>query len=174
MIFRRATNTLNTLVDSGYVVNRDIPRVGFLEDRSTGSGLDTIEEESEDEDSPRHDYHENEIFDRNELRPHKHCHYTRVRVEDFPQAFSHFSYEKSKERLMVVDLQGVFQVNADGTRAYILTDPALHKRRTRPQGKVRLGDLGRTDRGEKGMRAFWDSHVCTDACSLLGLIQKIN
>jgi hypothetical protein len=70
---------------------------------------------------------------------------------------------------MVVDLQGVLRTKEDGTREYLLTDPAIHRRGT----TVRLGDFGRTDRGEKGMKAFWKSHICTDACSLLGLVQKI-
>ena len=90
-----------------------------------------------------------------------------LRIEDFPQAFSHFTYERSKKRLLVVDLQGVLQVNdLDGTCEYLLTDPAIHKRES---GTLRLGHFGHTDRGKKGMKAFWKSHVCTEACSLLGL-----
>jgi len=84
-----------------------------------------------------------------------------------PQTFSHFSFAMSKQCLMVVDLQGVFQVNADGTRKYLLTDPAIHKNdRKRRNHKL---DFGRTDRGKKGMKAFFETHECTDACRLLGL-----
>ena len=45
----------------------------------------------------------------------------------FPQAFTHFTYVKSKKNLMVVDLQGSLQVASDGKREFVLTDPAIHK-----------------------------------------------
>ena len=76
-----------------------------------------------------------------------------------PQAFSHFTYTHSRGNLMVVDLQGV----VTGSE-YILTDPAVH-------AKERDG-LGRTNRGEAGMQAFWESHKCTFACRMLGLPPK--
>ncbi len=38
-----------------------------------------------------------------------------------PQAFSHFTWERSKEAIMVVDLQGCKEKGM-----YILTDPAIH------------------------------------------------
>lgn len=113
------------------------------------------------------------LFTREFVAPHGNCNYKHVRLEDFPLAFSHFSYERSKKRIMVVDLQGVLQVNADGAPEYVLTDPAIHKRHRQKLGQLRLGHFGRTDRGEQGMKAFWASHVCTDACSLLGLFQEI-
>lgn len=89
----------------------------------------------------------------------------------FPQAFSHFTYEKSKRQLMVVDLQGVFTRNKDGTRVYELTDPVIHKRKTNRNRAMRKWSFGRTDRGEKGMKAFFETHQCTDACKLLGLTE---
>lgn len=72
---------------------------------------------------------------------------------------------------MVVDLQGVFQIDRDGTRKFMLTDPAIHKRNSR--GWKANSDFGRTDRGRKGMRAFFRTHTCSDACRLLGL-QKVD
>ena len=87
-------------------------------------------------------------------------------AEDFPQAFSHWSYTKSQNQLLVVDLQGVLQTNGDGTREFLLTDPAIHNRTSASS----LGGFGQTDRGKKGISAFWTTHVCTDACKLLGLV----
>lgn len=89
---------------------------------------------------------------------------------DFAQAFSHFSYVRSGGRLMVVDLQGTLEIHADGSREFVLTDPAIHKKRNTFHRSFGLTlNLGRTDRGRAGMRAFWETHVCNDACRLLGL-----
>jgi hypothetical protein len=49
----------------------------------------------------------------------------------FPQAFSHFTNEKSKKQLKVVDLQGIFELNRDGSRMYVFPDKAIHKRKRR-------------------------------------------
>jgi hypothetical protein len=87
-------------------------------------------------------------------------------IEDFPQAFSHFSYEKSGKQYMVVDLQGVFKQHPEGTCEFILTDPAIHRR------DKHLESMGRTDRGPKGMRSFLQSHRCNRVCRLLGLVMK--
>ena len=88
----------------------------------------------------------------------------------FPQAFSHFTYEKSKRKLMVVDLQGVFTVNkADGTKVYELTDPVIHQRPSGKKSERKMMNFGRTDRGIMGMKAFFETHECTDACKFLGL-----
>ncbi|OEU05955.1 kinase-like protein, partial [Fragilariopsis cylindrus CCMP1102] len=87
-----------------------------------------------------------------------------------PQSFSHFTYEKSKRYFMVVDLQGVLAINpVDGTKCYKLTDPVIHKRRKKKKEKLRKYTFGRTDRGEKGMKAFFHTHQCNDLCRLLGL-----
>jgi len=88
----------------------------------------------------------------------------------FAQAFSHFSYVRSGGRLMVVDLQGTLEIHADGSREFVFTDPAIHKKKNMFHRSFgRTLNLGRTDRGTAGMRAFWESHVCNDACRLLGL-----
>jgi hypothetical protein len=134
---------------------------------ANNDGLGAIVEESEDEDEDDDD--DGEIFESKQAAPDG-GKYGHVKVEDFPQAFSHFTYVKTKKQLMVVDLQGVFKVHANKTTEYVLTDPAIHKRR-RPKRKNQLAGwtFGRTDRGEKGMQAFFDSHECSDACRLLGL-----
>lgn len=128
--------------------------------------LETVQEECGEE--------EGDLWDSSiDVRPHPACNYTNVRVEDFPQAFSHFTYEKSKCRLLVVDLQGVLKEYPDGRREYILTDPAIHRRTKSTKDKASVANFGRTDRGEKGIQAFWQTHVCSDACSLFGLVQRI-
>lgn len=90
-----------------------------------------------------------------------------IRAEDIPQAFSHFTYKQSDSKLMVVDLQGVLKGNPDGTREFVLTDPAVHRRDS--SDDLNIGDFGRTDRGVKGIQAFFDSHVCGPACHLFNL-----
>ena len=53
----------------------------------------------------------------------------------------------SKGLLMVVDLQGVFTVRSSGTRVYELTDPVIHKKKSKRC--FRKWTFGRTDRGIK-------------------------
>ncbi|GKY92586.1 hypothetical protein MPSEU_000228700 [Mayamaea pseudoterrestris] len=90
-----------------------------------------------------------------------------IPVEDFAHAFSHFSYYTSKKQFMVVDLQGSMKEYSDGRREFIFTDPAVHKRKESPQ--LQGMKFGRTNLGEKGIRAFFETHVCNGACQLFGL-----
>ena len=87
--------------------------------------------------------------------------------EDFMQAFSHFSYVRSGGRLIVVDLQGALNIRPNGSCKFVLTDPAIHKR----NGAKALKGLkfGRTDRRDKGIEDFFATHICNDACRLMGL-----
>jgi len=136
-------------------------------------GLGAIEEGSEDESSDEEDSsdeEEQEVFDSKEAKPDE-GHYGDLRDEYFPQAFSHFTYEKSKKVLMVVDLQGVFTIKGDGTKLYELTDPVIHKRRIKRNHFMKEWNFGRTNRNEKGMQAFFETHKCTDACRMLGLTE---
>ena len=136
-------------------------------------GLGAIEEESEDEseEEDSDEEEDKEIFDSKESAPRQAYSFNDLQDAYFPQAFSHFTYEKSKKRLMVVDLQGVFKINNDGTKVYELTDPVLHKRKTKKNHIMKKWNFGRTDRNEKGMQAFFETHKCTDACKLLGLTE---
>ena len=140
----------------------------FVGGKGDGGGLDNglgaIEEGSEEES----DDEDEEIFDFKDVAPLEGT-YSDLQDAYFPQAFSHFTYEKSKRQLMVVDLQGVFTIKKDGTKVYELTDPVIHKRRTNRNHAMKKWSFGRTDRGEKGMQAFFETHKCTDACKLLGL-----
>jgi hypothetical protein len=135
--------------------------LGAIQEEDSGSGDEDDSSEEESEDS----------FHWKVPAPAKAFAHWNVKDENFPQAFSHFTYEESKKHLMVVDLQGVFIVNEkDGTREYRLTDPVIHKRRKSKQ--LKSWNFGRTDRGEKGMAAFWETHRCSDACRMLGLSEQ--
>jgi len=65
----------------------------------------------------------------------------------FPQAFSHYTYVKSKKRMMVVDLQGVLDKKLNGCKSYNLTDPVIHTRTKKCNTQVY--NFGRTNRGDK-------------------------
>jgi Alpha-kinase family len=70
------------------------------------------------------------------------------------QAFSHFSYLYSCRLRLVCDLQGVFN---EKDKMLLLTDPVIHFNPVNHK-RARRRDHGRTDRGEKGMKDFFDSH----------------
>ena len=76
---------------------------------------------------------------------------------DLMQAFSHFTYVKSEESILICDLEGV----VSGNRV-LLTDPAIHNR-------VPPGKYGPTNSGFLGMRRFFFSHECKSICRNMGL-----
>jgi len=82
-----------------------------------------------------------------------------VSDEDSPankaaQAFSHYTFERSRGRLLACDLQGV---------GSLLTDPAIH---TRDSQRFKLS---RTNLHEDGFKFFFLSHRCNAICTTLGL-----
>ncbi|CBN76804.1 conserved unknown protein [Ectocarpus siliculosus] len=88
--------------------------------------------------------------------------------ESYVQAFSHFSYRKSRRKMLVCDLQGVQStscIHEDRAGVFELTDPVIHYRSASGRRQV----YGRTDLGKKGMRKFFETHQCNDVCRLLGL-----
>ena len=82
------------------------------------------------------------------------AHYT-----DFVQAFSHWVYFTTDQRLLICDLQGV--LNEEGRHPkFELTDPCICSR-----GLRRWERFGRTDTGMRGIRLFRMSHVCNNVCN---------
>jgi len=69
-----------------------------------------------------------------------------------PQAFSHFSWVHTKNKLMVVDLQGVGD---------LYTDPQIHSSNG-------LG-FGQGNTGQAGIDGFLATHQCNGVCKALGL-----
>uniref|UniRef100_A0A0M3JTA9 Eukaryotic elongation factor 2 kinase (inferred by orthology to a C. elegans protein) n=1 Tax=Anisakis simplex TaxID=6269 RepID=A0A0M3JTA9_ANISI len=64
-----------------------------------------------------------------------------------PQAFSHFTFERSGHQLIVVDIQGVGD---------LYTDPQIHTASGHGYGDGNLGT--------KGMALFFHSHICNEIC----------
>jgi hypothetical protein len=77
-------------------------------------------------------------------------------VRNTPQAFSHFTYEATKQQMIVVDIQGVAKVDGD-----VYTDPQIHA-----VGGVGFG-VG--NHGKAGMEQFLQTHSCNAVCQYLGL-----
>jgi len=67
-----------------------------------------------------------------------------------PQAFSHYTYERSNNLLVVVDIQGV---------GSFYTDPQIHSFDGEGFG---LGNMG-----QDGLTKFLKTHTCNDICRLL-------
>ena len=75
------------------------------------------------------------------------------------QAFSHWTYVRTKGKMIVVDLQGVKE-----SRGLLLTDPAIHS--------LDLLRFGKTNLGPRGMRLFFDTHKCNSLCQMVGVFGK--
>ena len=66
----------------------------------------------------------------------------------------------TKRQYLVCDLQGVLDSSC-APPLYELTDPVIHT--TRRRGK----QYGRTNRGGRGVSAFFKTHTCSELCRAL-------
>ena len=75
---------------------------------------------------------------------------------DALQAFSHWTYEHSKEAILIADLQGKCRKDQvfEGSHGpvFTLTDPVIHGRK--PEGTKQQSN-GRTDLGKRGIANFF-------------------
>ena len=85
-----------------------------------------------------------------------------LKSSDYLQAFTHFPYLYTNRKVMVCDLQGVYNADASPP-TFELSDPAIHY-----GSKRRQMVFGRTDKGRKGMQLFLmrtDALASANLCS---------
>ncbi|KAI1139309.1 hypothetical protein F5Y05DRAFT_412414 [Hypoxylon sp. FL0543] len=70
------------------------------------------------------------------------------------QAFSHFTFERSRGRFLITDLQGA---------GLMLTDPSVQ---TLDEDRFKLND---TNLNKEGFKFFFATHACNSICQQLGL-----
>jgi len=85
-----------------------------------------------------------------------------VTHDEVAQAFSHFSYIHSGKKMLICDLQGVYD-NTDKLLRF--TDPVIHYHDIKK--KEKRGVCGRTDLGQKGIWGFFRTHRCNGLCDLV-------
>merc|ERR1711957_361081 len=83
--------------------------------------------------------------------------------DDVAQAFSHFSYTYSGKKMLICDLQGVYD---ERNKLLRFTDPVIHYHNLSKK-KNRRRIYGRTDMGQKGISNFLSSHTCSQLCKHL-------
>mmetsp|Transcript_768 Transcript_768/g.1201 ORF Transcript_768/g.1201 Transcript_768/m.1201 type:complete len:345 (+) Transcript_768:918-1952(+) len=81
---------------------------------------------------------------------------TESAIRNTPQTFSHFTYEETHQRMIVVDVQGVSLPTGD-----VYTDPQIHV-----VGGVGFGG---GNHGQTGINGFLETHQCNAICESLGL-----
>jgi Alpha-kinase family len=143
-------------------------RSGFgllqVHDASPFKDLAILEEDSEEEDDDERSEgseHSNILVKANVIQP------ITFSPGEVAQAFSHYSYEESRQNFLVCDLQGVFDIVSN---ELVLSDPVIHYYNHRATAdNERRGVHGRTDRGRKGILDFFDTHkeVHGHLCCLL-------
>ena len=76
-------------------------------------------------------------------------------------AYSHFTYAATGGHLLVCDLQGIFTHDDKSRETLLLTDPAIHC-----PTQLRFGE---TNLRQRGIDAFFETHVCNNICRGMGL-----
>ena len=76
-----------------------------------------------------------------------------TKPSDYLQAFTHFTYLFTGRKVMVCDLQGVFNTDMVPP-TFELSDPAIHYSSKRGREMV----YGLTDKGRKGVQLFFNTH----------------
>jgi hypothetical protein len=127
------------------------------DEESIGSAASSMGEET-------HEEYIGEVKDLHE------CNYKNglgAKPADYLQAFAHFSYRCTNSKLLVCDLQGIYDDTAVPP-LFELTDPAIHYSSSRGREMV----YGRTDKGKAGIQLFFKTHKCTQICKLMQLSKK--
>jgi hypothetical protein len=91
-----------------------------------------------------------------------------TKPSDYLQAFTHFTHRYTNKKVMVCDLQGVFDDSATPP-TFELSDPAIHSASKAGREMV----YGRTDKGKTGMNLFHHTHRCSEICRHV-LLGKVN
>jgi hypothetical protein len=130
----------------------------MLNEETVAGGLgDIFEEDSDDEESD----------DSEEDTRAEYGGGTHYNPSNYLQAFTHFTYMFTNKKVMVCDLQGVF--NRDTVPpTFELTDPVIHYTSKRGRKMV----FGRTDMGKKGTQLFFNTHKCSNVCKLMQLSKQ--
>lgn len=87
-------------------------------------------------------------------------------VDDMAQALSHYTYEKTRRRYLMLDVQG-FKSMEGGKAVYTLTDPYMQSSPKRVEERTGMGDLR-----DKSIQQFFQEHDCSDVCRRLGLTSR--
>jgi hypothetical protein len=102
----------------------------------------------------------------NDPKPSEHT--NSPKPSDYLQAFTHFTHRYTSKKVMVCDLQGVFDDEASPP-TFELSDPAIHYASSTGREMV----YGRTDKGKTGMNLFHKTHRCSEICKHV-LLGKVN
>ncbi|RYG99200.1 hypothetical protein EON65_50520 [archaeon] len=79
-------------------------------------------------------------------------------IHDAVQAFSHWTYCYTKQEMLIVECQGVY--NRDDNE-FLLTDPAVHS--------IQMQKFGSTNMAVEGYIKFFRTHKCNSYCKALKL-----
>lgn len=162
-------NDNNGMVDG--VRNHDHLDVDFelkeLEREKALHGLGAITEEEEDSDDEESVSDVESDNERGEAAHDTSAKASVIKPADYLQAFTHFTYRHTNRKVMVCDLQGIFNTDMSPP-TFELTDPAIHYSSSKGRRMV----YGRTDKGRSGTKSFFNTHQCTKICKFLQLSAK--